>query len=56
MEQFLSKLGLKCYLKNLEENGFEELTFLDNISDEDLADSGVTEISHVKMVWISYTF
>ena len=50
MDEFLSKIGLGCYLRNLEDNGFDDLTFLDNISDEDLADSGITDNGHIKKV------
>ncbi len=50
VDEFLSKIGLSCYLTHLVENGFDDLAFLDNISDEDLADSGITDIGHVKKV------
>lgn len=32
------------------ENGFDDVAFLDSISDEDLVDSGITDVTHAKKV------
>ncbi|XP_028400181.1 phosphatidylinositol 3,4,5-trisphosphate 5-phosphatase 2A-like isoform X2 [Dendronephthya gigantea] len=48
--EFLSNLGLETYLPNLVENGFEDISFLEPISDEDLADSGITDVGHIKKI------
>ena len=50
MDELLTKIGLQCYLTNLSENGFEDLIFLENISDEDLADTGIINTGHVRKV------
>ena len=44
------KLGLMEYISNLEDNGFDDIIFLEDMNEEDIASAGITNGEHIKQV------
>ena len=42
----LKRIGLEQYFSNLEDNGFDELDFLEDLTDQNLFDVGVLPQDH----------
>ena len=48
--ELLWKLGLMEYISNLEDNGFDDIIFLEDMNEEDIASAGITNGEHIKQV------
>jgi hypothetical protein len=46
----MKPLNMEIYFNNFIENGFEHISLLKNINDEDLIDIGIQKLGHRKLI------